>query len=76
MPTTSEFAREVGAAMRQAQAVLLENHGGVAVGPTLQAAFNTMEIVERVAQVFSLAKLLGRVRPLPQGAVEALHALR
>jgi L-fuculose-phosphate aldolase len=76
MPSTSQFAQAVGAAMRHAQAGLLENHGSVAVGATLQAAFNTMETVERVAQVFYLAKSLGQIRPLAQEAVEALQALR
>jgi L-fuculose-phosphate aldolase len=76
MPTTPQFAQEVGAAMRSAPAALLENHGGVAVGPTLQAAFNVMETVERVAQIFYLAKTLGQVRPLPREAVQALRALQ
>jgi L-fuculose-phosphate aldolase len=76
MPTTPEFGQQVGEAMRQAPAALLENHGSVTVGPTLQAAFNTLETVERVAQVFYLAKTLGHVHPLPSAAVEALQALR
>ena len=76
MPTTWQFAGDVGAAMRHAEAALLENHGSVTVGPSLQAAFNRMEIVERAAQVLYLAKLLGRVQPLPPEAVAALQALR
>jgi len=76
MPTTWQFANDVGAAMRQAEAALLENHGSVAVGTSLQAAFNKMEIVERAAQILYLAKLLGRVQPLSPEAVMALQALR
>jgi L-fuculose-phosphate aldolase len=76
MPTTWQFANDVGAAMRQAEAALLENHGSVAVGATLQAAFNKMEILERAAQILYLAKLLGRVQPLSPEAVTALQALR
>ena len=76
MPTTWQFANDVGAAMRQAEAALLENHGSVAVGTSLQAAFNKMEIVERAAQILYLAKLLGRVQPLSPEAVTALQALR
>jgi L-fuculose-phosphate aldolase len=76
MPTTWQFANDVGAAMRQAEAALLENHGSVAVGSSLQAAFNKMEIVERAAQILYLAKLLGRVQPLAPEAVAALQALR
>jgi L-fuculose-phosphate aldolase len=76
LPTTWEFAEAVGEAMRQAAAALLENHGSVAIGASLQAAFNVMETVERVAQVFYLAKTLGRVHALPTAAVEALRGLR
>jgi L-fuculose-phosphate aldolase len=76
MPTTWQFANDVGTAMRRAEAALLENHGSVTVGPSLQAAFNRMEIVERAAQVLYLAKLLGRVQPLSPEAVAALQALR
>ena len=76
MPTTWQFANDIGTAMRQAEAALLENHGSVAVGASLQAAFNKMEIVERAAQILYLAKLLGRVQPLSPEAVTALQALR
>ena len=76
MPTTWQFANAVGTAMRHAEAALLENHGSVAVGSSLQAAFNKMEIVERAAQILYLAKLLGHVQPLSPEAVTALHALR
>jgi len=76
MPTTWQFANNVGAAMHQAEAALLENHGSVTIGPSLQAAFNRMEILERAAQVLYLAKLLGRVQALPPEAVAALQALR
>jgi L-fuculose-phosphate aldolase len=76
MPTTAEFGQQVAAAMYHADAALLENHGSVAVGRSLQAAFNTMETVERAAQILYLAKTLGRVNPLPPEAVAALQALR
>jgi len=76
MPTTAHFAQEIGVAMRHAQAALLENHGSVTVGATLQEAFNNLETVERLAQIFYLAKTLGHVHPLPPAAVEALQALR
>jgi L-fuculose-phosphate aldolase len=62
--------------MCDAEAVLLEQHGSVTVGSSLQAAFNRMEIVERVAQIFYLAKTLGDVRRLPSVEIEALKALR
>jgi L-fuculose-phosphate aldolase len=76
MPTTWAFAETVSKAMRHAVAALLVNHGSVAVGPSLQAAFNTMETVERAAQIFFLATAMGQVRSLPPAALDALNALR
>jgi L-fuculose-phosphate aldolase len=76
MPTTSQFARDVAQAMHGVSAALLANHGCVTIGPTLQRAFNTMEIVERVAHIFYLAKTLGQVHLLPSTAVAALQTLR
>jgi L-fuculose-phosphate aldolase len=76
MPTTLQFAHEVARVMRKVPAALLENHGCVTVGSTLQEAFNTIEIVERVAQIFYLAKTLGHVQALSATAVEALRTLR
>ncbi len=76
MPTTWDFGKAVSEAMQHTDAALLENHGGVAVGSTLQAAFNVMETIERAAQIFYIAKTLGHVRPLPSEAIEALQALR
>lgn len=76
LPTTTLFARAVRNAMRQAEAALLENHGSVTVGSSLQTAFNLMETLERAAQIFYLAKTLGHVHPLSAEAISALQALR
>lgn len=76
MPTTWAFAETVSKAMQHAVAALLANHGSVAVGPSLQAAFNTMETVERAAQIFFLATAMGQVRSLPPAALDVLSALR
>ena len=48
----------------------------MAVGSSLQDAFNVMETVERAAQIFYLAHTLGRVQQLPPEALHALQALR
>jgi L-fuculose-phosphate aldolase len=40
-------------------AVLLANHGMVAVGPTLKSAFNTAQMVEYVARLYLLTKSVG-----------------
>jgi L-fuculose-phosphate aldolase len=76
MPTTWAFAAAVSEAMQDATAALLENHGSVTVGHSLQAAFNAMETVERTAQIFYLATAMGQVRALPPEALDALRLLR
>ncbi|WP_034418240.1 class II aldolase/adducin family protein [Candidatus Entotheonella palauensis] len=75
IPSTWDFANMVGEAMQHTNAALLENHGAVAVGASLQSAFNVMETIERAAQIFSIAKTLGHVRPLSSEAIKALQAL-
>jgi L-fuculose-phosphate aldolase len=43
----------------QAEAVLLERHGAVAVGPTVEAAVDRLELVELLCRVWRDARLLG-----------------
>jgi L-fuculose-phosphate aldolase len=76
MPTTPQFAREIGDVMRHTEAVLLENHGSVTIGSSLLDAFNRMEVVERVAQIFYLAQTLGRVQRLSETDVADLQSLK
>jgi L-fuculose-phosphate aldolase len=58
---SEELARNVAGAIGENNAVLMEGHGVVTVGPTLAKAFETAEIIEYVAQVYYLAK--GRGEP-------------
>jgi ribulose-5-phosphate 4-epimerase/fuculose-1-phosphate aldolase len=50
-----------------AEAVLLERHGAVAVGPTVAAAVDRLELVELLCRVWRDARLLG----MPAGAGDA-----
>jgi L-fuculose-phosphate aldolase len=43
----------------QADAVLLERHGAVAVGPTVDAAVDRLELIELLCRVWRDARLLG-----------------
>lgn len=74
-PSSQELADRVVEALGKRNAVLLRNHGLVGVERTLDKALAVCELVERVAQVFLIARLLGRDRPLPQEAMEAELAL-
>jgi len=56
---TEELARNVAESIGPANAVLLANHGLVAVGPDLPRAFNTAEEIEFVARLYYLARAAG-----------------
>lgn len=74
-PSTEALARAVGDTSQRAEAVLLQNHGAVALGETLARALERMETVEHLARVSLLARLLGGARPLSVARVEALLSL-
>jgi L-ribulose-5-phosphate 4-epimerase len=65
-----ELADNACAALGEGNAALLSNHGVVAVGADLEEAAGACELVERLAQVYVLARGLGQIRPLPEHAVE------
>jgi L-fuculose-phosphate aldolase len=64
------------AALTRADAVLLENHGVLTVGPDAETALLRMELVEHLARIALLARPLGGVRPLPAGDVARLLEAR
>jgi L-fuculose-phosphate aldolase len=74
-PSTPELAAVVGEAFARANAVLLANHGAVAVGETLSRAHQRMETLEHLARVTLLARLLGQSSPLSPDDVERLVRL-
>ncbi len=56
---TPELASNAAAALGAHNAVLLANHGLVAVGPNLAAAFAVAEEIELVARIYLQAKAAG-----------------
>jgi len=75
-PSTPELAENVGRAICEAQTLLLANHGALAVGVDLHQAWERMEVLERMAEVSLMTRLLGRQDRLPAADVERLTALR
>ena len=59
-PGTTELAKMVCEKLRKRKAVLLQNHGLVAVGPSLDEAFNIAETVEETAKIEVIAAILKR----------------
>lgn len=68
-PGTSDLAESAGPYLRDSDAVLLGNHGVVAVGSDLRAAFATLQTVERLAQVTLLAEIAAGKCPLDEATV-------
>lgn len=57
-------------------AILLANHGAVAYGTSVMAAFGRMETVEHLARITLVAEMLGGPKALPRVEVEKLFASR
>jgi L-fuculose-phosphate aldolase len=75
-PGTEELGERMLAALGDRSAVLLQNHGAVTVGPSLERAWWYATIVEWTAAVWSRAKLIGEPRLLsPQELDRVARAL-
>jgi L-ribulose-5-phosphate 4-epimerase len=67
MPASRELGQAVVEGIRQSQGVLLENHGVLAVGKTMEAAIGASFEVEDNAKIYFLTG--GKARPLPEVAL-------
>jgi L-fuculose-phosphate aldolase len=74
-PASEELAANAVQSLGGRRAVLLRNHGVAAVGRTPRDAVEACALVERLAQVFFLAKLAGGPVPLPPEVIEAETAI-
>ena len=75
-PSTAELADNVGAAVCEAQALLLANHGALTVGDSLYRAWERMEALEQVAKITLVTRLIGVTNLLPAGDVARLVEMR
>jgi L-fuculose-phosphate aldolase len=73
-PGTAEAAEVIRPLIHHYDAIILERHGSVTVGKTLQDAYSKLEMLEHSARILSLARLLGPVSPLPPEEVARLLA--
>jgi L-fuculose-phosphate aldolase len=67
---TEELAGNVCAAIEEYNAVLMANHGLVAVGPDLLRAFSVAEEIEFVARIYYQALSIGKPVVLPDREME------
>ena len=70
-PGTQELAEQAYAALGDRNAALLRNHGAVGVGPDIWEALEVCDLVERLAQIFVLARNFGprAASSLPEDAI-------
>ncbi len=74
LPGSEELVENALSALGDRNAALLANHGVVGIGRTMADAFAVCELVEKTAKVYLCALTLGKVNPLPAGAVEVEKA--
>lgn len=72
LPGTEELATNVVEALGPRNGVLLANHGGVCVGPTMDVALHNALLLERVAQIYLLASAVDKkkISLLPTESIE------
>lgn len=74
-PTTSAVADAVLPYLERHDAFLLERHGPVCLGATLEEAHARLEIVEHTARITALALMLGGAPPIPADEAAKLRAM-
>lgn len=72
-PGTPELAEYAVQALADKFAVLLANHGVMASGKTLNEALLVAELVEKAAQIYCWANMLGGAVPLSDQEVAGMH---
>ena len=74
-PSTDALALSLAPFVQKFPAILLQNHGVVTFGRTLEDAYYKMEKVEHAAHILTVATLHGGARPLPKGEVNRLTSV-
>lgn len=73
LPGTVELGESAARALGQDNAVLLPNHGAVSVGTSLQQAMKVSRVLEKNAQIYLFARLLGTPQLIDPAAIEAMQ---
>lgn len=71
-PGTDDLARVLSEALHTSNAFLLEKHGAIAVGRSMDEAFHRMETLEFMAQLQFNLKALGGADRLPEDEVDRI----
>lgn len=75
-PSTAELAQSVADKVRCHDAVLMANHGVMAIGPDVYTTYHRLEMVEQFATISLVAHLLGRANTFSASQLQDLAAIR
>jgi L-fuculose-phosphate aldolase len=75
LPGTPELAKSAVAGLGPRNAVILANHGVLAVGRDMREALTFCELAEELAKIYISAQSLGKVNQLPADVVELEKSL-
>jgi L-fuculose-phosphate aldolase len=75
-PSTGRVAEVIRPWVEQTDFLLLDRHGSLNIGATLQEAMLKLEMMENTARIYHSALQLGPIKELPLDEIEALNDLR
>jgi L-fuculose-phosphate aldolase len=76
LPSTEEVPQSILPYIKKTDCILLDRHGSLTVGKTLQEAFFKLELMEHAAQVYLKALQTGQVNELSREKIHSLMELR
>lgn len=71
-PSTEKLAKSLEPYINYSLAFILQNHGAVTIGQTIEDAYFKMEKLEHTAEIVYKAELAGKINILPRKKVEEL----
>jgi L-fuculose-phosphate aldolase len=74
-PSTDEVTAALRPLIAAANAIIMDRHGALTLGRTLEEAYNRMETLEHTARITHAARVLGPVPALPALDIEKLRAV-
>ncbi len=74
-PTTEEVPQVLRPYLQKANALVLDRHGALTMGRTLDEAWHRMEAMEHAARILHAAHAVGQVSALPSNEVNKLQGL-
>ncbi|RJS84582.1 class II aldolase/adducin family protein [Candidatus Bathyarchaeota archaeon] len=74
-PGTDDLAMKVSEAAKMHDALLLQNHGTVTLGASLEEAYLKTEVLEETAHILLISTLLGGYKSLPEAEVKKIKLM-